>query len=124
MSPTSELGSFGSRIDVAQGKVDDGAGPGDPSQFQLVWTAANGTCLRTNATSCESNVSASWSASISATGLPAQNSGTLFTATDYCRCWISRRRRHPARAERSPEVTSLTTASARDQRADAFLRVQ
>lgn len=56
---------------VAQGTVDDGAGPGDPSQFQLVWTA-NGSCLGSLPGGCTSNVSASWSASISATGSPVR----------------------------------------------------
>lgn len=66
----------------ASGTVDDGAGGLDPSTFEVAWTA-NGSCARnfgSTATQCDSAVTASWSASISATGAPVQTPepATLF----------------------------------------------
>lgn len=59
-----------SLVFIGTGTVDDGAGPLDASNFSISWTA-NGSCLRnldSVLTQCDSNVTASWSASISAAG--------------------------------------------------------
>lgn len=59
-----------SLVFTGTGTVDDGAGPLDASNFSISWTA-NGSCLRNLGsvlTQCNSDVTASWSASISATG--------------------------------------------------------
>lgn len=55
---------------VGTGTVDDGPGGLDPSTFEVSWTS-NGSCTRNLGsvlTQCDGNVTASWSASISATG--------------------------------------------------------
>lgn len=72
-----------SLVFTGTGTVDDGAGPLDPSNFSISWTA-NGSCLRNFGsvlTQCDGNVTASWSASISAAGFPRTPEPTPEPAT-------------------------------------------
>lgn len=63
-----------SLVFTGNGTVDDGPGGLDASDFSISWTA-NGSCVRnqgSTATQCDNSVTASWSASISATGAPVR----------------------------------------------------
>lgn len=72
-----------SLIFTGTGTVDDNGGPLDQSNFSISWTA-NGSCLRNFGsvlTQCDSDVTASWSASISAAGFPRTPEPTPEPAT-------------------------------------------